>query len=373
MVRRVLLAFSVAAVVACGSFSTAPTPVEEGDGGIDGSVPTSDASFDSSTDVSVPPQCATPLVTDPNVSTECPGVSGKVSLSDSPANCGRCGYSCGTEECFNGLCVPRKETEDIEALLGVSNGTALVSTKVQIRGYTGGTSEPLAALNNEVPVNAVFSKGQLFFRTVTSLRAADGAAYAIEGGAPFLAPSLAGVVSSGKDNLVELSPPNVLDIHASISSPREVVAVGSNYVVYSATSEPSLRQISNRMVTELVPKVGKISALQAFGDYAYYARGREVFRVKTPAGSPELVATSPTEIKAYVGGPALSVTAEAIRFLASSNGTDFTLYEQEQCPGAQPRVVATPQNSKGVLVTADRVFWSESTNQLFSRAIAKKP
>ena len=74
-----------------------------------------------------------------------------------------------------------------------------------------------------------------------------------------------------------------------------------------------------------------------------------------------------------MGGPALAVDATTVRFLASQDGTNFELYEQEQCPGAQPRLVATPQNSKGVLVTSDRVYWVVASNLLYSRAIAKKP
>lgn len=383
MLPRVSLAFLVASVAvcaACGSFGTAPSPVEA-DGGSDGSAPTSDASFDASSDASDAsslPECGTPLVTDPSVATDCPGSSAKLYLATDSANCGRCGYSCGSERCEDGLCVAKQEAMDIEALLGISNGMALASTKSQIRGYTAGSAQPLANLTNDVPVNAVISKTELFFRTNGTLRTAGGASFAIAGNAPFLAPSAAGVVTSGNGNLLEgTSSPAPLNSLVNIPSPREIVAVGSNYVVHSATSSPSLRLVSgvggtNPAVTELVPNVGKISELQAFSDYAYYVRANQVLRVDSKGGVPELVSTSPREIRAYQGGPALAVTADAIRYIGAIDAASFELYEQEQCPGAQPRLVAKLENSKGVLVTPERVYWSNSTNQLFSRAIAKK-
>jgi hypothetical protein len=199
----------------------------------------------------------------------------------------------------------------------------------------------------------------------------------VAGGAPFLAASPLGVVTSANDKVVEVSRTGATkDLVVQLPAPREIVPVAGDYVVYS---EPTGGPASLRLMpatgpnaTQLVGNVGALTALQSFGNYAYFARGNQVLRVSKNGGPPEPVATTKNDIKAYVGGPALAVTADAIRFLTTQNGTDFELYEQDSCAGARPRLVATPQNSKGVLVTDERVYWVVASNQLYSRAIAKK-
>ncbi len=382
--RRFVLLLSlsgVMAVVACGSFGSAPSPVETPDGGTDGAAPTPDASFDAGgSDSSVPPapECATPLVTDPNATADCAGSPGKVYLASDSRNCGRCGYSCDAEPCVNGLCAERKETVQVERLLGNTADMAIVSTSTEILGFGRNVPKtPLATLATETPMSAVYTDGILYWRTNDRLRTSQGVDLTVAGGAPFLAPSPVGVLTSANDKIVEVKATgSSKDLVAQLPSPREIVPVAGDYVVYSIpTGGPaSLRLVpaAGPNATQLVGDVGALTALQAFGTYVYFARGNQVLRVAKTGGTPEVVAKTTNAIKAYLGGPALAVTADAIRFLATGDGTNFELYEQEQCPGAQPRVVATPQNAKGVIVASDRVYWITASNQLYSRAIAKK-
>lgn len=379
---RLLLLIPVAsllAVAACGSFGSAPSPVDADSGVADAATSTPEASIDAGgVDSSVPPGpgCAAPLVTDPNVTAECPGSPGKVYLASDSRHCGRCGYSCGVESCVAGVCAERGEDSDVEVerMLGVSNGMAFVSTKNEIRAFSAGEPSKLfLAFTNETPIRAVMSQGTLYFRTPGALRSNQGADLPVAGNAPFLAPFGQGVVTSGNEVLQDFQPSNkVLKDLVAIPSPKYVEASGQDLVVYSASSQPSLRVVSGNNARELVGKIANVTALQVFQGQAYYALGNEVWRVPVTGGSPTLIATSPKPIKAYVEGPALAVDGDTVRFLATSDGTNFDLYEQDQCPGAKPRLVATPQNSKGVLVTNDRVYWVVASNQLHSRAIAKK-
>jgi hypothetical protein len=225
-------------------------------------------------------------------------------------------------------------------------------------------------------MSAVSSNAVYYWRSGDRLRSSNGLDLTV-GGTPFLAPSPVSVVTPSIEKIVEVDLGTKQPVvFAQVPSPREIVRVGDDYVVHSAGTgaKPSLRLLpgTRQSPTELVADVGSLTGLQAFGNAVYYSSGNRVFRIAKTGGTPEEVATSPKPIKAYDRGPPLAVDATTVRFLATQDDTNFELYEQELCPGARPRLVATPQNSKGVLVTKDRVYWVVASNLLYSRAIAKK-